>query len=393
MPAAERLLTRALDLLASDHPDRLDLSFGLCDAINQVGDLDRASGRLEELIAQAADAGDDRTEWRARVLLASIELSEGRLTDVAATAVAQEAIGVLTRLGDDAGIAGAWRLIADLCMYGQGNSPGQERALRQAQVHARRAGDIRLETEAVGWLGSIAFFGPTPVPEALANCRDLAAADSTPLQRTHALLWTSAVEVLSGQDSRAGVARAHAAYADLGLTVQDGSASIVHGLVELLFDDPAAAEAILREGEAELQGAGETGYRSTVLAILAEALYEQGRYDEAEEAIAASERITVPEDVFTVCLVTTVRAVLAAQAGSPEDAERHARDAMTAVGRLDGSLGRGRALLLIGEALRRVGRPGAAREAASRALAEFEHKGVAAEIRRADAMLAELATA
>jgi tetratricopeptide (TPR) repeat protein len=156
---------------------------------------------------------------------------------------------------------------------------------------------------------------------------------------------------------------------------------------------PAAAEAILREGDAELEQGGEMGYPSTVLAFLAEAFYEQGRYDEAEAAIAESERITAPEDTTTVCLVSAVRAVLAAQAGSAEDAERHARDAMTAVERLDGGLGRGRALLLIATALREVGRLGAAREAASRALAEFEHKGVAAEIRRADAMLAELAAA
>jgi hypothetical protein len=45
---------------------------------------------------------------------------------------------------------------------------------------------------------------------------------------------------------------------------------------------PAEAERILREASDVLEAHGETGVRSTLLGLLAEALYRLGRYDESE---------------------------------------------------------------------------------------------------------------
>ena len=61
------------------------------------------------------------------------------------------------------------------------------------------------------------------------------------------------------------------------------------GWVELLAGDFAKAERELRWGYDTLTAIGELSWLSTVEAILAEALYDQGRHDEAEQLTRASE--------------------------------------------------------------------------------------------------------
>ena len=55
---------------------------------------------------------------------------------------------------------------------------------------------------------------------------------------------------------------------------------------------PSAAERLWRRAYQALDGLGEKGNLSTIAAYLAEAVYAQGRYDEAEELTAISESLT-----------------------------------------------------------------------------------------------------
>ena len=71
--------------------------------------------------------------------------------------------------------------------------------------------------------------------------------------------------------------------------------------VHLLAGDPKAAEDLIREALEALQEMGETGYTSTLEAQLAEALYIQGRYDEAYEATKLSERAAARDDLIPRC--------------------------------------------------------------------------------------------
>ena len=52
--------------------------------------------------------------------------------------------------------------------------------------------------------------------------------------------------------------------------------------IEFWADDPVASELVLRQGAASLQRHGERSFLSTLAVYLAEALYRQGRYDDAE---------------------------------------------------------------------------------------------------------------
>jgi len=84
---------------------------------------------------------------------------------------------------------------------------------------------------------------------------------------------------------------------ELGSMVRRGGRSMVGGYIEFLAGDPAAAEAELREGFRVLDDMGEKALLSTVAFILAEAVYLQDRFEEAEEFALVSERAADLEDI------------------------------------------------------------------------------------------------
>ena len=232
-----------------------------------------------------------------------------------------------------------------------------------------------------------------PTKEALAVCAEMEEAAMTPIQRAHALHWAGAVRSLAGDEhAHEEIARARAVYADLGMKVIHGGSSITQGTVDLVRGAPAAAEAVLREGDAELEQAGEGGFRSTVLALLAFALCDQGRFDEARTVTEASAAITTPDDVVNVCFVAALRSRLAAVDGAIDEVERAARQALEALERSD-NFAFAIALILIAEAKRQIGEVAEARSIASRALALYERKQVPAGVERVKAFLDELARA
>ena len=83
-------------------------------------------------------------------------------------------------------------------------------------------------------------------------------------------------------DARELSSHSRAILEDLGLTLMLPTLDGWTGQAELLAGDPAAAERLWRRAYQALEGLGEKGNLSTIAAYLAEALYSQGRYDEAE---------------------------------------------------------------------------------------------------------------
>ena len=82
-----------------------------------------------------------------------------------------------------------------------------------------------------------------------------------------------------------------------------------------LTDDPDVAEARLRETYDVLADAGRRGMLSTVASILAECLYRQGRYDEADDMLEEAAELGADDDVVTQVHVRAGRAKLAARRG------------------------------------------------------------------------------
>ena len=80
---------------------------------------------------------------------------------------------------------------------------------------------------------------------------------------------------------------------------------------------------------------GETGYRSTTACDLGEAVYAQGRYDEALRLSEEGEELGAPDDVVTQWRWRALRARLLARCGRVDEAEQLARDALGVISATD----------------------------------------------------------
>jgi tetratricopeptide (TPR) repeat protein len=157
-----------------------------------------------------------------------------------------------------------------------------------------------------------------------------------------------------------------------------------------LTDDPLVAEARLRETFDVLDEAGRRGVLSTVAAILADCLYRQERYDDADEMLDVADEKGNDDDLYTQVRVRSGRAMLLARRGRGVEAEALAREAVTLAAETEFVDLRGDSLLALGEVLLLVGRTDQAVEAVHRARTLWEAKGNVAYAARASALLSSL---
>ena len=130
-----------------------------------------------------------------------------------------------------------------------------------------------------------AEYGPTPVAEAIRICEELIAAIGRRPQgrgdRAAERSPTCTPCAATSTPRATSTGAPDAMLEELGWTFIAALGSIVSGPIEMLAGDPVAAEAELRRDYETLDRLGDRNYISTVAAYLAEALYRQGRFDEA----------------------------------------------------------------------------------------------------------------
>ena len=165
-------------LLPPGHEERPELVRRLGAALIDVGELERATGAFRDALAAARALPDVRTEWRAAVDAALLGLSVDPREVEAAGELAETAIVEAGHLGDDLGLARAWRLVSLVKTFAA-ETAGVQRALEQALVHARAAGERREEAEIEGQLLTALTYGARPwtrgsarLEEHLANARE-----------------------------------------------------------------------------------------------------------------------------------------------------------------------------------------------------------------------------
>jgi ATP/maltotriose-dependent transcriptional regulator MalT len=179
--------------------------------------------------------------------------------------------------------------------------------------------------------------------------------------------------------------RARSIYADMGLMVLLARATSVLSLVELLVDDPAAAERGLRQAYEVLDEMGETGFLSTVTSLLAEVVCEQGRAEEAERLARRSLELAPLDDVDSQTRGKAVLAVALARRGSTDEAESLAREAVEICSPTDLIMIRADALRHAGIVLEAGGKNAEASAMYEEALTLYDAKGnqpMAARVRR-----------
>ena len=171
------------------------------------------------------------------------------------------------------------------------------------------------------------------------------------------------------------VTRSRAMYEDLGLRLRGAFVAESAGGIQMLAGDPVAAEREFRTCLDELAEMGEQGIQSTVAAALAHALIEQGRLDEAEESVSASELAGAEDDVSTKVLDRSARARIQAGRGLYDEAEKLARDAVALSESTDDLNMRGDTLAYLGDVLSAAGNQGGVATALESALRLYESKG------------------
>jgi class 3 adenylate cyclase/tetratricopeptide (TPR) repeat protein len=377
MTAAASLLERAAALLRNDDAARSRLLPDLSEALMETGSLAGADELLSEAIRIAEAEGDAGLKAHAVVVrLLLMESTDPKGRSEIALRELERVIPVFEEVGDDLGLARAWRLMADV-HWTRARYSSAEEALERSIEHARRAGAGWEEAESLGLYVGSGVYGPAPVADVVARCeRILGQAEGNRLVEAQTLRSLAAMRAMQGRfdEARERVAKAGEILLDLGLELRAAFTSETAGFVELLAGDAPASERALRGGYELTEKLGELGYLSTVAALLAHIVLDQDRSDEAEELIAASERAVAEDDLTTQILLQSARARALARRGRLDEAEKLSRDAVALAEGTDDVNMRADVLTHLAEILR-ANDPASADERLREALALFEAKG------------------
>jgi len=243
---------------------------------------------------------------------------------------------------------------------------------------ARTAGDIKLEAHATGTVGAGMFFGATPFDE----CERHAHAVIAEVDRfgNHAMRAQSGLANIAALQGRFAESREYfetylAWMADRGRHFEILSTAMSRGASELAAGEYERAEEVLREGWDELGRLGEGGFRSTTGTYLAEALFEQGRLDEALAILDEAQSMTAADDWVTHAYSAYVRGLVASAAGDHESAAVLLAEAVDLAAQREYVVTRAIFLLGQGRVLRAAGRAAEAREALEAAVQLARPKG------------------
>jgi class 3 adenylate cyclase/tetratricopeptide (TPR) repeat protein len=295
-PAAVNLLDRAVALATDEQPARMDLSRELGLALWSLGEVARAEALLNGIVAAAAAVGDSREEWYALLERSAMRSMVDPSHNEDALEIAQKAIDVFTELGDEFGLARSWRALG-MEHRRRGHLGESEKACERALEHAVRAGDRREESRSADQLCTALLYGPAEATAALARCEAmLVRAGGNLLFEANVLASAAGLHGMLGEfdEGRAAAQRAENIYVDLGLRLAIAGLTQIAGPIELLAGDPHAAETVIRRGYEILHEIGSTGDSD---ALLAEALYVQGRHDEAAALVDEALERTHDSDV------------------------------------------------------------------------------------------------
>jgi class 3 adenylate cyclase/tetratricopeptide (TPR) repeat protein len=385
--AAVNLISRAVSLLPPDDPARVDLIPTMRVMQGLGGDLTWAHRVLSEAIA----AGDERLKAHALVQRSFLRLfTEPNVRPAELIDAADQVIGLFEALEDEVGLARAWRLKAQ-AHYLARRAGASVDASEHALVHIRRAGDSFEEREIVEWLVIALSVGPVPAPDAAERCTVLLEeVRGSPLHEAVLAPFVANLESMRGGWAEAErlIARARRAMLEHGETLWRLAIEIAN--VPLRAGDPAGAERELRPAYDALKSMGEKTHFSTLAELLANTVYIQGRYEEAEALTRECEEAARPNDIHAQIRWRAIRAKVIARKGEFERADKLAREAVAFAAESDFLNDHADTLVDHAEVLRLWGRPDEASVTLASAVAVYERKGNVASAVKAHALLDDL---
>jgi len=394
--AALSLLEHAAAVIPQGETARLAALLRLGETLKLRGEFQRATEIVDEVIASATAGGQRAIEVTAKIVRARLRaLMHPEGADAEIRGAAKAAMPVLEQLGDDAGLAQAWRAIGETEMFAL-HCRAMLDALERSTHHARRAGDEAQIMENEEWTPAARMAGPTPASEIARIARDLGEGGNlTPRREGTRLLHAACAAVLVGRfdEARHHISRIRAISDAFGGVAAQGYISEASRQIEVLAGDAVAAECAARSTYEILSKAGAVAYSSTNAGTLALALVELGRFEEATEYLEICRRTGASDDLVNEVLWRRAAAKLCARRGEHGDALRLATEAVALLETTDALNDRGDTLVDLAEVLRLVGRTEESLEPLRRALELYEQKENLVSAGRVRERLGELASA
>lgn len=299
-------------------------------ALSDRGELARAAALLEDVVQGAIAARNRALELKASLERESLLLHtdpEGRGQRI--IAISNDALPLLEEQEDDSGLALVWFRIGWAktmwCRYGEATE-----AMDQALVHAERAGDVRQQGRILLRLAASLDAGPIPAPDVLRRFADLLErAKGDRVCESAVLGEVAQMKALCGrfEEARQLCLQVGGTYHELGMQMAEAQNRADAARIEMLSGDISAAERQLRASLGGLTALGEKTHLSTRAAELAEVLYLQGRYGEAEDFTRISEEMGAGDDVETQAKWRAVRALVFARKGKVAEARELGQEA------------------------------------------------------------------
>jgi tetratricopeptide (TPR) repeat protein len=308
-------------------------------------------------------------------------------------ATAREAVAVLQRDGDEEGLARAWFALA-LAEWTQGQWDVMQDPLDRAIEHARRAESRSLEVHALSFLLASLTLGGTPIDEALRRADEYLEewADSRELQgfsarmRGNLLAHQGRVE-----EGRALLEEARQIFAELGHREGLAILPFSTGRIELIEGDPVAAERALRSGVELMEEMGDRSRAASLVPLLADALTDQGRIDEAEELLERAREAAPEDDPNAEAFRRTAEARVLVRRGAVAEAVQLANEGIEMAKRTQELLTLPDLLVYQAEVLEMAGQHAAAEEALREAAEAAARKGSLGYVQHVNERLAALA--
>ena len=280
-------LERALAQRSSDQQLRAGLLWLLGTVVFEAGDTERADTVLSECSGVATAAGAPMVQARIRVLRADVRNRRG-LGNAETLTECEAAAAVLESGGDLDGLAEALTSVGKLRFW-LGDALAGGEILERAVACARHSGNHRAQMRASHWLAVTFHVLPIPADTAIARTELL-------LQDAIGDAWAEAdllkplcvLYAYVGRvgEARAAIDRSQSIFAGFGAKLALAESAIPAALVGLIIGDPVAAEHYARDGYQAFRAMGDRGGLVADLPVLlADALYAQGRFDEAWQMI------------------------------------------------------------------------------------------------------------